>query len=64
MTRKDQTIACDFEKASLPRIETERANLMMPTLQKVCGPLKFTSANCLTTKLIHSYLDSQNTNKD
>jgi transcriptional regulator with XRE-family HTH domain len=36
MTQNDLAIECDFEKASMSRLESGRSNPTVRTLQKVC----------------------------
>lgn len=40
MTQNDLAIACDFEKASLSRIEAGKTNITIRTLYKICSALE------------------------
>ncbi len=42
MTQNQLAIACDFEKASLSRIESGQTNLTVRTLYKICNALDVT----------------------
>lgn len=39
MTQNDLAIECEFEKASMSRLESGRSNPTVRTLQKVCNAL-------------------------
>ena len=39
MTQNDLAIECDFEKASLSRIEAGKTNITIRTLYKICKAL-------------------------
>jgi len=39
MTQNELAMECDFEKASLSRIESGQTNLTMHTLYKICKAL-------------------------
>jgi transcriptional regulator with XRE-family HTH domain len=40
MTQNDLAIECDFEKASLSRIEAGKTNITIRTLYKICSALE------------------------